>query len=362
MRKATSLYLDCLRVIAAMVVFAGHCVQNWYPTHTFGWFTAGHDAVVVFFVLSGYVIAYSTLSKGRGAKSYVLARLSRLYSVVVPALVLTAALLIVGRQINPVFHDELSRGYEGVRFALSSVFLQEAWSHSSSPPNNAPLWSLGYEFWYYAIFGAAVFLTSKRSRTVVILILCAIVGYKVLLLMPIWLLGVALYRYSDRIPLSPGVAKVGFVASLAAFFSIALFVPDLPVHHGFAPLYYSGAFITDFASGLCLAATIACFDQAFGNSTPPVRFEKGVRWIADHTFSLYLYHFPLVVAATACIGFDHSSVWQTGLVVIGILLIILILSTFTESKRRAWHQAFAWLWDRWAPRFRRLRSEPVPVR
>jgi peptidoglycan/LPS O-acetylase OafA/YrhL len=53
-----SFYLDTLRILAAMVVFLGHFSQGWLGG---GWFwqtqAHGHTAVIVFFVLSGYVIA-----------------------------------------------------------------------------------------------------------------------------------------------------------------------------------------------------------------------------------------------------------------------------------------------------------------
>ena len=95
MPKSTSVFLDGLRVLAALTVFAGHCVLLLYHG---GFPLAGHVAVIVFFVLSGYVIAYSTLSRpGMSAKRYTVARLSRLYSVVGPALLLTAAFLLCER-------------------------------------------------------------------------------------------------------------------------------------------------------------------------------------------------------------------------------------------------------------------------
>ena len=68
MRRGFSCYLDLARVVACMIVFAHHltldsgcydstdslCTTLAYliPFH------AGHSAVVIFFVLSGYVITY----------------------------------------------------------------------------------------------------------------------------------------------------------------------------------------------------------------------------------------------------------------------------------------------------------------
>jgi peptidoglycan/LPS O-acetylase OafA/YrhL len=60
----------------------------WLPSHL---------AVMVFFVLSGCVIAYTTFQRHPGdVQKYIIARLSRLYSVVIPALILTGILFFMG--------------------------------------------------------------------------------------------------------------------------------------------------------------------------------------------------------------------------------------------------------------------------
>jgi peptidoglycan/LPS O-acetylase OafA/YrhL len=345
MSKATSVFLDILRVVAALVVFVGHCTQFWSGELFQVMKHVGHDAVVVFFVLSGYVIAFSALGKARDGKSYALARLSRLYSVVLPALVLTFVLQWVGTMINPAFYAEIVRPHDGLRMVLSGLFLQEAWTISASPATNLPLWSLGYEFWYYALFGAAVFVSSWRWKITVMLGMALLVGYKVLLLMPIWLLGVALYIYGRKIKVAKWVAQIGFVMAMTGFFAAVRLLPDYPVGHGFYPWFYSGAFISDFATGLLLTAAIGCFDLGFSGIAVPASLERSVRWVADHTFSLYLYHFPLVIFATAWFHIHNPGVGQAIVVMTAILVIIVGLSLLTESKRRAWHQGITAIWN-----------------
>src|SRR3954467_15833841 len=100
MKRGTSLYLDVVRFAAALMVFLEHL-----RAHTrsgFGHFWAAHPfwyshfnlfsqtAVTVFFVLSGYVIAHVLATRERTPVDYVASRLARLYSVVLPALLLTA--------------------------------------------------------------------------------------------------------------------------------------------------------------------------------------------------------------------------------------------------------------------------------
>lgn len=63
MKQTTSALLDMLRILAAMVVFISHCAQHWNQAASAAIQPFAHHAVVVFFVLSGYVIAFSTLSR-----------------------------------------------------------------------------------------------------------------------------------------------------------------------------------------------------------------------------------------------------------------------------------------------------------
>lgn len=101
MTKSLSLYLDGFRGLAALAVFFSHStdqsITGGFLVHL-GIF--GDDAVVAFFVLSGYVIAFSAEHKHDTLGKYVIARLSRLWSVVVPALLLTAAIdYLVGHRL-----------------------------------------------------------------------------------------------------------------------------------------------------------------------------------------------------------------------------------------------------------------------
>ncbi len=58
---------------------------------------AGEEAVIVFFVLSGLVISVSAEKRHHDVTSYGIARLARLWSVVLRALLLTVVCDIVGQ-------------------------------------------------------------------------------------------------------------------------------------------------------------------------------------------------------------------------------------------------------------------------
>lgn len=125
----------------------------------------GHQSVIVFFVLSGYFVGGSLLSRGDAFswRDYVSARLTRLWVVLLPALLLTLASDLVLRQVAP---GVLSGAYAtiwnmgpqpGGEYSLgvevffgNLLFLQKIFTPVFG--SNDPLWSLAYEFWYYMLF------------------------------------------------------------------------------------------------------------------------------------------------------------------------------------------------------------------
>jgi len=349
--QPTSFFLDVLRLLAAFSVFFVHVRYLWYrDSFDTRVMHLGHRAVIVFFVLSGYVIAHSTLRKALDARAYVSARLSRLYSVLLPALLLTAVLQIVGTWLNPHFYHPYDRGHDVLRYGLVALFLQSIWFTNAAPPTDGPFWSLCYEFWYYALFGVAVMVKSVRWKIGSLLVLALVCGVNVLLLMPNWLMGVACYCYGRRVTMPKLWAFWGWASlSLMALLGILVWT-DLPYAVPHRMLFQSGAFISDATLGVLLTLSIWFFDQAFRSAKVPDWLDAWIRWLADHTFSLYLYHFPLLFFVVAVVPFDRASLPQTGAMILLVFAIILGLSVFTESKRPGWRKLFGGIWDNVASR------------
>ena len=172
MTQALSLYLDALRFGAAFTVFVSHWAGARYSGGLF-WQLMGYGrtAVIVFFVLSGFVIAWVTETRERSFEDYAFSRIARLYSVIVPAFLLTAVLDRLATAIDPqLYGPEVSLGpvERFLGYALSLVFLGESWGLTMLPGFNVPFWSLNYEAWYYVLFGAALFLRGRRRTVAVI--------------------------------------------------------------------------------------------------------------------------------------------------------------------------------------------------
>jgi peptidoglycan/LPS O-acetylase OafA/YrhL len=163
-----SSYLDGLRIIAAMTVLLNHYLPPLFGVGVD--VVPGHDAVIIFFVMPGYVITFVTGDRDRPAIRYGIHRLARLWSVLIPSLCLSlvAAVLLGNNLIDvaPAISSPFAFMSASLRTAL---FLGENWFSQTPAPYNAPVWSLSYEAWYYAVFAAFSFapgawLVCSRAR------------------------------------------------------------------------------------------------------------------------------------------------------------------------------------------------------
>jgi peptidoglycan/LPS O-acetylase OafA/YrhL len=150
---------------------------------------AGHQAVVIFFVLSGFLIGGTirhAFDRGQWSwASYLTHRLVRLWVVLLPGLMLCLLWDTLGGSAG----TDTAITLIGNMFFLQGVIVPAFGS-------DGPLWSLANEFWYYVLFplGLTAVLPSTRPRTRLVtaalfLLLCLWLRTTLLPLFPIWLLG-----------------------------------------------------------------------------------------------------------------------------------------------------------------------------
>jgi peptidoglycan/LPS O-acetylase OafA/YrhL len=293
MTPALSLYLDVLRFTAAFTVFLSHYAAGRYSGGLF-WRVGpyGRVAVLEFFVLSGFVIAWVSETRERTLEGYCLSRFARLYSVVLPALIATAALDGLAAVLNP--GSNLVSGQEWVHrisdYLLSALFLGANWTLSVQPGSNVPFWSLNYEAWYYGLFAAAVFLR-RRGRVLALAAAAMLAGPKILVLFPVWLMGVAAWRWRTAVPsrwsmplifgAAAGLMALGALSGRQGFWQAA--TPWLP------PFYSA----LDYFIGALAAAAIAAMANA-ALPLPGPAMQRLIRILAGTAFGLYLLHYPLL--------------------------------------------------------------------
>ncbi len=360
MPMGLSLYFDLFRFSAAFIVFASHLSYLAYTgPGTEGMMIYGHGAVMAFFVLSGYVIAFTTDKKHKTFDDYLVVRLARLYSVIVPALFLTPLLDGVGAWFDPALYQPLPDSYPPLRFIITALYLQESWWLSMRYFSNAPIWSLAYEFWYYLIFGALAFSSGWR-RVVLIFLACLGAGPRILVLFPIWLLGVLAYRiHTSAWRLNRTTALLLFVGSLALIVAIyehsygrrlqnALYVvrayPELSEF-----LTWSRFFLADYLVGLLFFAHILAAKYLIDGAAERllVRYQGTLRFLGGFTFSLYVFHMPLIFFSRAVTGYDTENPIQVLLFSAVILVLCALLARVTEHKKSGYRRRLSTLWA-WA--------------
>lgn len=262
----------------------------------------GSDAVILFFVLSGYVVAYTARQKDKTLSKFAFARASRLYSVAVPAVILTLAFDYFGSWIDPAAY----RGWWWNPAPAWEVFLRSLsftteWTASAfRPGTNGPFWSLSYEAAYYALFGIAMFLGGWR-RAVLLLLFFALVGIKILLLVPSWLCGVWLYDRASSVSLRPIPALVGFVGPIVLY--VGALSSNLPDHlmaltiasigqQVVDALRFSNEFIWNALLGILVTFHLMAARSLFKRRLKQTGLISLVSWLSGASFSIYLVHYP----------------------------------------------------------------------
>ena len=154
-RRAALPALTGLRFIAAAVVVLFHLIAaiprlaDMPGARHVG---IGYVGVSLFFVLSGFVLAYNYLTPGRGGvadvRSFLVARLARVYPVYL--LGITIALPILARELLRDAPDRLLT--EGARITGLAVALLQAWVPDAACRLNCPGWSLSAEALFYLAF------------------------------------------------------------------------------------------------------------------------------------------------------------------------------------------------------------------
>lgn len=361
MNKIVSFYLDLLRILSAFYVFIFHVgsgeidTKLIFSTHHFSKilglnYYSAHYFVIVFFVLSGYLITMSASRPNISVKTFITARLGRLYSVLIPALFLSflvAKILIIGNYypLDLIKNNTLLVQ----RFILNATFLSQSWSLNATPPLNNPFWSVQYEFMYYLII-ASWLLVKNRLKYILILLIILISGLKVMLLFPCWLLGSFLYFIvSKKKTINIGISVMLFFSTLILLFLILtgrLILPfEKPIgdhdFYGFL-LFFSWNFKADLIFSFLVATNVfAIFSlskkmEYFNTSSVFNKLHAKIQIISNCSYTLYLFHLPLLFLFSSIIPYDKTiSFHQIGLVLL-VLVTVYFIAKQTEWKVELW--------------------------
>jgi len=187
--------LNGIRGLAALYVLIGHArwllwegYREGYLLHPqsynqaskilvslLAFFGKGHVAVILFFVLSGFVIHYSIIKREKNKLDildYFKRRLLRIYPPLLFCMLLTLVLDLTGKYIYgysiyfqstpvPLINENIISNLNWITAIGNLLMVQGIYTHVWG--TNGPLWSLMYEWWFYMLY-PCIFYLYKKNR------------------------------------------------------------------------------------------------------------------------------------------------------------------------------------------------------
>ncbi len=300
-----SLIISLLRGLAAIEVAAAHLRAEFFPGlrsldnptlwyQALAFFTGfAHQAVVVFFLISGWLVGGSLLNRlgqPEAVKLYAIDRITRLWTVLIPTFVLVLALGIMNGTLDPRSADfSAANPYSATSFLGNLVGLQTVTLFQFG--GNFPLWSLANETWYYLMFPLLMLtLTSKRTggRTLPALLLlatAAVLPGPMVLYFAIWLLGAAFSRIQINCSAGARFMLVLLIGAVAVLFRLKGANDDMNFDS------FGQDLVLSIVVLLLLSSSIVKIDPA---NRLLARLRSLAVFFSNFSFTLYVVHIPVL--------------------------------------------------------------------
>jgi peptidoglycan/LPS O-acetylase OafA/YrhL len=346
--KANLKILDTLRGFAAIYVLLGHArwllwegFKEGYNQHPgayslldkvamyfFTIFRFGHEAVLFFFVLSGFVIHWS-MSKRMdktgtfGVKDYLVRRFKRIYPPLLVAIIITFAFDTLGIILKfPVYfgatpysltNANIHPSLTGQTLLGNMLFVQRVYTPVWG--TDGPLWSLMYEWWFYILYIPFCWLFRKNKYLTSILVF-------------------ALWVLSNEFNFQP--ALLSAVLSYFVAWYLGLLLADLLLDRSgrvelilsymlgicaFSLFRYSHTIGSDMLLGVgftCLLFAFLVF--------PVFRKLNDLHKLGAFSYTLYVIHFPMICFFSGFIMSRNNGrlPMHSGYIVLGVAMAIAI--------------------------------------
>jgi peptidoglycan/LPS O-acetylase OafA/YrhL len=310
MNQSRNVTLDIIRAVAVLAVMFGHLrgflfvefdklqdagilVKVFYYLTGFG-----HQSVMVFFVISGYLVGGSVLtSKKEGFwRHYFIQRLSRLWIVLIPCLAATVFWNSLGYHtggisylnggMNPPVNSAPIVGQLHLDWGTllgNLFFLQTILVPILG--DNSPLWSLANEFWYYILFPFLFWGFHKDHETHILtnllfVAISAVIAYflprEMLIGFGVWLMGAAV----------SAVEKIRCFAFTRNFcFGFAAMLLCIIIFH-----HSRFGIVSNLVLGLAFCLILPWLLTI---NRYPKWIAAVSAWLSGFSYTLYLAHFPL---------------------------------------------------------------------
>ncbi|EDM29042.1 hypothetical protein LNTAR_14537 [Lentisphaera araneosa HTCC2155] len=344
---------DAFRWVAALVVLLCHARSMFYGSYsdienptildtTFYIITLfWHQAVIIFFVLSGYFIGSSVLASVTEGKfnwtTYLINRMSRLYIVLIPILLITALLDHLGMNLWGIENYFGAENRLSIIHWITSLLMIQP-QHIMPYGTNTPLWSLSYEFWYYLLFPVIVLALdrkqNKRHRVIMFVILIPLLLFMEIRMASyfiIWSIGVAV----AVLPLPKQWLRIRWQYPLIGFCTLLVFVLIRGLERTIIPVkdFWYIQLITDMIlsivfAGFMYSTKVKAYLKPKAQF-PLIGFHNKM---ASFSYTLYLIHNPILVFIYAGFLFNDGLKLEGGLFdlmkFLGLMVFVMFIAYF----------------------------------
>ncbi|MCB9507699.1 MAG: acyltransferase [Myxococcales bacterium] len=331
--------LEYLRGLAAFYVFVHHLVHL-HLKYTYPWlskiFVFGQTAVMLFFILSGFVVYYSSVGTpgGTEVRPYLIRRFRRIYPPLLVALLIGFVARWIRGRYDPDLHNLVG----------NLLMLHDRPGHPGSwfdpYAGNSPLWSLPYEWWFYVVFIALFSRAGSRPERLqywaAAIGAVGFVGYQIfpnqpalyLAYFPLWWSGAELareYMEEGKLTWRRQAFSFGVVAALTvAWGAVRALTPDADTLFG-----YPGVQVRHHISVLAMLVGGMAYFKA---GHPGFRtLLRPLGTIAPVSYALYVIHEPMIQAARDRIQFGGP--WLPVAVVVPIIFAVAWLTEKPLQRR-----------------------------
>ncbi len=295
-------WIDLLRFIAAFLVMLAHYrgmffvefgllpeSQQTIITQIFYLVTRfGEEPVLVFFVLSGFLVGgnsiHKILNNTIDVKSYFIDRFVRIFLPLFASSVLVILIsLFLGYSIH--YSDIV-----GSFFSLQGVF--------TNCDYNPVLWSLAYEVWFYILMGCIMYLCKRnQSYKIIAFIALTLCLFMLIELKPLYLLVWFIGAFAFLLPSSTFKYRSVVIVGLLLMLPVSFVLSQLTSASRSIEMGSLWFLNRDFTS--LFLAVIASLLVHFVISVKPssriaIKIDRVGTRLAKFSYTLYLTHYPLM--------------------------------------------------------------------
>ena len=319
--------IQVLRGIASLLVVFFHTTVNdaalLGKDFCFGFFSFGKAGVDIFFVLSGFIITYTSL-KALKTSGKPIPFLRRRFIRIFPAYWIVITIFLVIQSLFSSFYNSGTYNYS-IANILSTYFLLPG--HLMV---NGVSWTLSYELFFYILFSIAFIIPSKKLVFIlgliyaIVIIVLSIINYPVdaqstwtmFFIFPMnteFLMGVIAALIIPKIP--QGIIMGLIISGSLLFLTGALLYNN---HYYVVPNEFNRVITFGIPSFLIITGVVK-FELGY-----KIKVHNFLLALGEASYSLYLVHLPLVVAAIKLIG--KMGIADNIIIHCLLLLVIFIIS------------------------------------